>query len=59
MVMNFVNYKLCKLFVCFQMFSVCINHFPKFTQFLLGPSESVKEGFYCISLKQPKIWLTD
>jgi hypothetical protein len=31
----------------------------QFTQFLLGPSESVKEGFYCISLKQLKIWLTD
>jgi hypothetical protein len=34
MVMNFVSYKLCKLSVClmcFQIFVVCINHFPQFT----------------------------
>jgi hypothetical protein len=34
MVMNFVSYKLCKLFVrlmCSQMFFVCINHFQQFT----------------------------
>jgi hypothetical protein len=51
MVMNFVSYKLCILFVClmcFQMFFVCIYHFPQFTSFLLGPFKSVKEGFYCI-----------
>jgi hypothetical protein len=34
MVVNFVSYKLCKLFgVSFQMFFVCINHFPQFTVF--------------------------
>jgi hypothetical protein len=40
MVMNFVSYKLCKLFVClmrFQMFFVCIYHFPQFTPLLLRP----------------------
>jgi hypothetical protein len=51
MAVNFVSYKLCKLFVCvmsFQMFFVCINHFPQFTSFLLDLFKRVKEGFYCI-----------
>jgi hypothetical protein len=51
MVMNFVSYKLCKLFVwllSFQMSFVCKNHFPQFTPSLLGPFGSVKEEFYCI-----------
>jgi hypothetical protein len=48
MVMNFVSYKSCKLFVCFQILFVCINHFPQFTPILLGLFKSVKEGFYCI-----------
>jgi hypothetical protein len=50
MAMNFVSYRLCKLFlclVCFQMMVVCINHFLQFTltPFLLGPSKCVKEEF--------------
>jgi uncharacterized membrane protein YesL len=51
MAVNFVSYKLRKLFVCvmcFQMFFVCINHFPQFTSFLLDLFKSVKEAFYCI-----------
>jgi hypothetical protein len=50
MVMNFISYKLCKLFVRlmrFQKLFVCINHFPQFTPFLLDLFKSVKEGFYC------------
>jgi hypothetical protein len=53
MVMNFVSYKLHKLFaclMCFQMFFTCINHFLQFMPFLLGPFWSVKQGFFCISL---------
>jgi hypothetical protein len=52
MLLNFVSYKLCKLFVCLmcvQMFFVCISHFSQFTLFLLGPFKSVKEGF-CFSI---------
>jgi hypothetical protein len=46
--MSFVSYKLLKLcLMCFRMFYVCINHFPQFTPFLLGPFKSVEEGFYC------------
>jgi hypothetical protein len=50
MVMNFVSYKLCKLFVClmcFQVFFVCINHFRNLHHFLLG-LKNVEEGFYCM-----------
>jgi hypothetical protein len=46
MVVNFISYKVCKLFVClmcFQMFFVCINHFVQFTPFLLDPFKSIKE----------------
>jgi hypothetical protein len=47
MEMNFVSYKLCKLFVClvyFQIFFMCINHFLQFTPFLLGPLKIEKES---------------
>jgi hypothetical protein len=47
MVMNFVSYKLCKLFVClmrFQMFFVCIYNFPQFTPLLLRPWKAQKRG---------------
>jgi hypothetical protein len=43
MVVNIVSYKVCKLFVCFQMFFVCINHFMQFTPFFLDPIKSIKE----------------
>jgi hypothetical protein len=58
MVMNFVTYKLGKLFVClmcFQMFFVCINHCPQFTPLLLGPFQSVNEGFYCNYFKNSEV----
>jgi hypothetical protein len=49
--MNFVSYKLCKLFVClmcFKMFSVAQTisqnlHLSGISPFLLGPFKSVKE----------------
>jgi hypothetical protein len=49
MVMNFVSYKLHKLFacLCFQVFLVCSNHFPQFTQLSLGRFKSLKDGVYC------------
>jgi hypothetical protein len=46
-VMTFLSDKLCKLFMCFHMFFVCINHFPHFTPFLLSPFKSVKDGSCC------------
>jgi hypothetical protein len=39
MVMNWVTYILCLLFVCLmsvQMFFVCRNHFPQFISFSIG-----------------------
>jgi hypothetical protein len=60
MVMNFLSYKFCKFSVClmwFKMFFVCINRFPKFTPFLLTPSKSAEEGFYCILFPSVQIRL--